>query len=99
MSRIGVQDLRNRVYDVTHAVNGNITKADAGRAVDAALDYIAESLKEKNDVILPGFGSFNVTERKEREGRNPQTGKTMTIAASKSVRFKPGKQLKESVNE
>ena len=74
------------------------TKKNAEASINALIDVIAESLKdgEKNQVV--GFGSFEVRERAERKGRNPQTGKEMKIAAKKAPVFKAGKALKDAVN-
>jgi len=85
--------------ELTSAVaeKAGITKADSTKAVRAILDSIQTALKSGDKVTITGFGSFEVVERAAREGRNPQTGKTITIAASKAVRFKPGKGLKEAV--
>jgi len=80
------------------AEKAGLTKADAGKAVSAVLGAIQGELAKGGKVALPGFGNFEVTERGEREGRNPRTGETMTIAASRSVKFKPGKRLKDAVN-
>jgi len=74
----------------------NLTKKDASDAVDATLDAIRKGTK-KGGVSIAGFGSFNVTQRKARMGRNPQTGEEIKIKASKSVRFKPGKAYKLSL--
>jgi DNA-binding protein HU-beta len=71
----------------------DLTKKDAGLAVDATLDAIKRGTK-KGGVSLAGFGSFNVSSRKARMGRNPQTGEEIKIKASKSVRFRPGKDYK-----
>ncbi|MDZ4263664.1 MAG: HU family DNA-binding protein [Pseudomonadota bacterium] len=76
----------------------DMTKADAGRAVDAVVSAITESLKQQNDVALVGFGTFTVRERAARNGRNPQTGATISIAAAKVPAFKAGKALKDAVN-
>lgn len=76
----------------------DLTKADAGRALDAALDAVTNALKSGDQVTLVGFGTFLVKERAARTGRNPQTGKEIEIAASKVPTFKPGKALKDSVN-
>ena len=73
------------------------SKAEAGRAVEATLNAIAGSLAGGDSVSLVGFGTFNVRHRAARTGRNPQTGETIQIAASKSVGFKAGKALKESL--
>ncbi|WP_127959614.1 nucleoid-associated protein HU-beta [Serratia microhaemolytica] len=80
------------------AAGANISKAAAGRALDAILDSVTESLQEGTDVALVGFGSFTVRERSERTGRNPQTGKEIKIAATKVPVFRPGKALKDAVN-
>lgn len=80
------------------AASADITKADAGRALDAALDAITGALKAGDQVTLVGFGTFQVKERAERTGRNPQTGKEIKIAASKVPGFKAGKGLKDAVN-
>ena len=76
----------------------DISKASAGRALDAALDSIAESLKNSDPVVLVGFGTFTVRDRAARTGRNPQTGAPIYIAAARVPAFKPGKALKESLN-
>ncbi len=75
-----------------------LTKKDAEKAVKAFTDVVTEELKKGEKVQLVGFGTFEVTERAAREGRNPQTGKTMKIKASKTPKFKAGKALKDSVN-
>lgn len=75
-----------------------LTKANAEKAADAIFDAITAALKAGDDVRLVGFGSFSVTARPAREGRNPQTGKTITIAASKAPKFVAGKGLKDAVN-
>ncbi|MDF9867248.1 DNA-binding protein HU-beta [Bacilli bacterium PM5-3] len=74
-----------------------LSKKDAQGAVDAVVDGISASLKKGDKVSLPGFGSFDVRERAARKGVNPATGQPMDIAASKSVGFKVGKQLKDSL--
>ncbi|MDR6224510.1 HU family DNA-binding protein [Desmospora profundinema] len=76
----------------------NMTKKDATQAVDAVFDTITQALREGDRVQLIGFGNFEVRERAARKGRNPQTGKEIQIAASKVPAFKPGKALKEDVN-
>ncbi|MEC7865288.1 MAG: HU family DNA-binding protein [Pseudomonadota bacterium] len=73
------------------------TKAEAGRSVEATLGAIAKSLSYGGDVSLVGFGTFKVRHRAARMGRNPQTGESIQIQASKSVGFKAGKALKESL--
>lgn len=75
-----------------------LTKADAGRALDAIIDVIKKSLKKGNTVTLVGFGTFEVRKRGARTGRNPQTGETIKIKASKVPAFKAGKALKDAVN-
>ena len=75
-----------------------LTKKDAEKAVKAFTDVIAAELKKGEKVQLVGFGTFEVSERGAREGRNPQTGESMTIKASKNARFKAGKALKDSLN-
>ncbi len=79
------------------AAQANLTKVDAERAVNAFISAVTGSLKKGEDVTLVGFGTFAVGDRAERQGRNPQTGKSITIAAKKVVKFKPGKALKDEV--
>lgn len=69
------------------------------KAVKAFTDAVAEELAKGGKVQLVGFGNFEVSERPAREGRNPRTGETMTIAASKTPKFKPGKALKDEINK
>ncbi|MEJ6113342.1 nucleoid-associated protein HU-beta [Aeromonas salmonicida] len=76
----------------------DISKAAAGRALDAFIDAVGEALKEGDQVALVGFGTFAVRERAARSGRNPQTGATIEIAAGKVPAFKAGKALKDAVN-
>ncbi|MCI5701033.1 MAG: HU family DNA-binding protein [Lachnospiraceae bacterium] len=76
-----------------------LSRKDAEAAVKAFVDVVANELKKGEKVQLVGFGTFEVSERAAREGRNPQTGETMTIEASKAPRFKAGKALKDIVNE
>ncbi len=76
----------------------DINKADAADAVDGVFEVISEALKAGEEVKLPGFGTFSVAERAARQGRNPQTGATIQIAASKQPRFKALKALKDAVN-
>ena len=75
-----------------------LSKKDAEKALKAFTDVVAEELKKGEKVQLVGFGTFEVAEREAREGRNPRTGETMTIAASKSPKFKAGKAFKDSLN-
>ena len=79
------------------AEKANLTKKDAEAAVNGALDVITESLKGGDKVTLVGFGTFEVRERPERKGRNPQTGAEITIEDSKLPAFKAGKALKDAV--
>ena len=74
------------------------TKADAGKAVDAAFAVIAQALASGDEVKVPNFGSFSVAERAAREGRNPQSGEKITIAASKQAKFSAAKGLKDALN-
>ena len=76
----------------------DLSKAAAGRAVEAALDAITGSLKQSEPVSLVGFGTFLVRDRAARKGRNPQTGENIDIAASRAAAFKPGKALKDALN-
>lgn len=80
------------------ADGADISKAAAGRALDAFIDAVGEALKEGDQVALVGFGTFAVRERAARSGRNPQTGATIEIAACKVPAFKAGKALKDAVN-
>jgi DNA-binding protein HU-beta len=75
-----------------------LTKADAGKAVEAVFESITGALKDGGDVRLVGFGTFAVAKRKASTGRNPRTGETMTIKASNQPKFKAGKALKDAVN-
>ena len=80
------------------AENAEISKKDAEKALKAFADVVAEELKKGEKVQLVGFGTFEVSERAAREGRNPQTGETMTLAACKAPKFKAGKALIDAVN-
>ena len=75
-----------------------ISKKDAEKAIKAFVDVVSDELVKGEKVQVVGFGTFEVTERKAREGRNLQTGEPMTIAASKATKFRPGKALKDMVN-
>ncbi len=75
-----------------------LTKADANRALEATFEVITKALKKGERVPVAGFGTFNVSKRKAREGRNPQTGAAVKIPARKAVTFKAGTALKEAVN-
>ena len=81
------------------AEQAQISKKDAEAALKAFTDVVANELKANGKVQLVGFGTFEVSERAAREGRNPQTGETMTIEASKAPKFKAGKALKDMINE
>ena len=81
------------------AEKAEISKKDAEKAVKAFTDVVAEELVKGEKVQLVGFGTFEVSERAAREGRNPKTDKTMTIEASKTPKFKAGKALKDEVNK
>jgi DNA-binding protein HU-beta len=80
------------------AASADISKAAAGRALDAVTDSITNALKSDDQVALVGFGTFVVKERAARTGRNPQTGAPIEIAAAKIPSFKAGKALKDAVN-
>lgn len=86
-------DLVNKI-----AENAGITKVQANDALNATLNSIAHGLKGGDKITLVGFGTFSVSERAARTGRNPSTGKEIKIAAKKVVRFKPGKELDGNVN-
>ncbi len=75
-----------------------MTNADATKAIDAMLDTITDTLKSGDDIRLLGFGTFATAHRKAGEGRNPQTGKKIKIAASTQAKFRPGKGLKDALN-
>lgn len=80
------------------AAAANITKKDAALAVDAVFDCLADELAQGNKATITGFGTFEAKVREERQGRNPQTGESITIPAHTAVTFKAGKGLKETVN-
>jgi len=88
---------KSELIDKVAAV-AELNKASAARAVEAMLDGIAEALKGGTQVTLSGFGTFSVTQRAARTGRNPRTGESLTIPASKNPKFKAGKGLKDAVN-
>jgi len=79
------------------AVNAKVSKAAAGKALDAFIDGIKASLKKEERVTLVGFGTFSVSKRKARKGRNPRTGKEIKIPARKVPKFTAGKAFKEAV--
>ena len=80
------------------AEKAEISKKDSEKALKAFMDVVSDQLKKGDKVQLVGFGTFEVSERAAREGRNPQTGKTMKIDACKAPKFKAGKALKDAVN-
>ena len=84
------------VQEVSKAAK--VTQKEAAEVVKAFVETVQKSVSKGNKVTLVGFGTFEVAERAAREGRNPQTGETMTIAASKNPKFKAGKALKDLVN-
>lgn len=79
------------------ASEAKITKADARKALDAFISATTKALKKGDRVALVGFGTFGVAKRSARKGRNPQTGKEITIPAKKVVRFRPGSELSKSI--
>ena len=80
------------------ADKAGLTKKDAEEVVNAFTDTVTKALKKGDKVQLVGFGTFEVTKRGARTGRNPQTGETMKIAATKAPKFKPGKAFKDALN-
>jgi DNA-binding protein HU-beta len=80
------------------AERAGLTKADAGKALEALIGSITNALKQGDEVRIAGFGTFGISERGERQGRNPQTGAQITIAASKAARFTAGKAVKDALN-
>jgi len=76
-----------------------LPKADAERAINIVLDDVIDALRKGERVNISGFGTFAVSTRQARTGRNPKTGETIQISASRSAKFKPGKQLKDSLND
>ena len=80
------------------ADQAELSKKDSEKALKAFIDVVSEELKKGEKIQLVGFGTFEVSERAARTGRNPQTGAEMTIAASKAPKFKAGKALKDSLN-
>ncbi|OGP67259.1 MAG: DNA-binding protein [Deltaproteobacteria bacterium RBG_19FT_COMBO_43_11] len=80
------------------AKEADITKAAAAMALDAYVNALTKELKKGGKIGLVGFGTFSISKRKAREGRNPQTGATIKIPAKKVVKFKAGKELAEKVN-
>lgn len=86
--------------DVINAIaeQAGISKKEATAAFEAFVEYISETCQRGDRCAVPGLGSFSVSQRKAREGRNPRTNEKITIPASKNVRFKAGKDLRDSVN-
>ncbi len=80
------------------AEKSGLSKAEAEKALDAVVDAVSSALKSGDKVAVPGFGTFDVRERAARTGRNPQTGESMDIAASRSAGFKPATALKTALN-
>lgn len=80
------------------AEKAEISKKDSEKALKAFIDVVTEQLKKDDKVQLVGFGTFEVSKRAAREGRNPQTGQTMKIEACKAPKFKAGKALKDAIN-
>ncbi|BCU83208.1 transcriptional regulator [Polycladomyces abyssicola] len=89
---------KSELVDRVAAATGK-TKKESAQVVEAVLSAIAEALRNGEKVSLVGFGNFEVRERAARTGRNPQTGETIQIEASRVPAFRPGKQLKEAVNQ
>ena len=81
------------------AAKSGLTKADSSRALEAFMDVVGETLKKGDKITLTGFGSYSVSRREAREGRNPKTGLPVKIAARNSVSFKAGSKLKEIINK
>ncbi len=80
------------------ADSADLSKASASRAVDAVLESVTDALRDGDQVTLVGFGTFSVRDRAARTGRNPRTGESIEIPASKVPGFKPGKALKDAIN-
>ena len=89
----GKGDVINEIAD-----QAGISKKEAAAAFEAFVGYISDSCQRGERCSIPGLGSFSVSQRKAREGRNPRTSEKITIPASKNVRFKAGKDLKDAVN-
>ena len=85
-------DLVTSVADLS-----GLSKTDSTHAIEAMIQSLQKALKEGNDVRLAGFGTFSITQRLARDGRNPRTGETLKLAASKSPKFRAGKTLKEAI--
>ncbi len=88
----------NKAELIEHiANNADLNKAQAGRALEAMIDAVRRTLKKGDSVSLIGFGTFAVTKRAARTGRNPRTGATIKIKAAKIPKFRPGKGLKDAI--
>ena len=90
---MNLDDLKGTVAD-----KAELTKADASKAISALFDSIQDTLRQGEKVAIPGFGTFEVADRPARQGRNPQTGAAIEIAACKAAKFKAGKGLKDALN-
>ena len=89
----------NKTDLIEHVANqADISKAAAGRAVEAVIDGVTRTLKKSGTVTLVGFGTFKTSKRAARAGRNPKTGDAIQIKASRAARFAPGKALKDALN-
>ena len=86
-------ELTSAVADAT-----DMTKDDAGKAIDATFDALTKAMKDGDEVAIPGFGKFSVGRREARKGRNPRTGEEVDIAASNSPKFKAANGLKDALN-
>jgi len=86
------------IINQVHATNPRMTKAQAREAVETILHIVKSSLENGDDVLLSGFGKFNVKDKSARKGRNPQTGESLMLAAKRVVTFKPSGLLREKVN-
>jgi DNA-binding protein HU-beta len=80
------------------AERAGLTKTDAGKAVEALVGTITDAIKQGEEVRITGFGTFGISERGERQGRNPQTGKAITITASRTAKFTASKAVKDALN-
>ena len=94
----GINNMNRTELISAMSEKSELTKVDTEKALKAFIDTVTEELKNGGKVQLVGFGTFEVTERAERNGRNPKTGEAITIPASKSPKFKAGKALKDIVN-
>ena len=91
--------MNKREFIEAYAARTGMMKAEAKKNVDAFLELIKNTLTEGEEIVLPGFGKFEVKARSERMARNPQTGETVVVPASNAVHFKAGKFLKDAVNQ